>query len=296
LNRRDDGISWLVDASIYVFRSWYLLPEGLTGRDGQPVNAVHGFIDFVYTLLHNEAPTQIGFAFDQSLGQSWRKKIHPGYKANREPAPEALKRQFHDCRRFIAALGIRHAASDRHEADDIIGTWAARARDAGRRVHIVTGDKDLAQLIGPGDLWWEYGRNIRRNAAAIERHYGARPDQIADLLAIAGDASDNIPGVPGIGMATAVKLLKRFDNIDNLLSRTPEIGRAKLRGARRLQHLIEEHREAILLSRRLTGIVCDIDEAEVTPPLTRGDVDEPALTALFDELALPPARRQRWLK
>ncbi len=295
MNRPDDGISWLVDASIYIFRSWYLLPESITDRDGHPVNAVHGFIDFVLGLLRNEAPAQIGFAFDQSLHHDWRKEIHPQYKANREPAPEELKRQFRYCRQFIDALGLRHAASHYHEADDIIGTWAKRARSEGRRVHIITGDKDLAQLIGPDDLWWEYGKNIRRNAGGIEKYYGARPDQIADLLALAGDSSDNIPGVPGIGMATAAKLLKKFDSIDNLLSRTPEIGRARLRGAKRLQHLIEEHRDAILLSRRLTGIVCDIEEPDVTAPLDRGEVDREALAALLEQLDFPAARWGEWL-
>ena len=292
----NDDTVWLVDASIYVFRAWFTLPDSLTDRDGNPVNAVHGFMDFVATLLRNEAPRRIGFAFDRSLAQSWRKEIYPAYKANRDPAPEELKRQFAYCRDFIAALGIRRAASERYEADDIIGTWSVTARAAGRRVNILTGDKDLAQLIGDGDLWWEYGRDIRRNARDIEKKFGVRPDQMADLLAITGDSSDNIPGVPGIGMATAARLLQRFDCIDNLLSRTPEIGRARLRGAKRLQRLVEEHRDTIVLSRRLTAIACDIDEADVAMPLDRGPADQAMLEALFDRRGLDRQRRARWFE
>ncbi len=285
---------WLVDASIYIFRAWFVLPDSITDYDGNPANAVHGFIDFVRALLENERPRWIGFAFDQSLSSSWRREIYPAYKANRPPAPEELKRQFRYCREFIDALGIRAAASDRHEADDIIGTWRTIAASNGQRAHILTGDKDLAQLVGPDDLWWEYGKGIRLTAKGIEKKFGVRPDQMADLLAIAGDSSDNIPGVPGIGMATAAKLLKKFDCIDNLLSRTPEIGRARLRGAKRLQRLVEEHRDTIELSRRLTTIACDIDDAAVTAPLDRGAVDHTALGALFERLRMPPARREAW--
>jgi len=294
LNHEQRATAWLVDASIYIFRAWYTLPDSITDSDGNPVNAVHGFIDFVWSLLQNEHPTQIGFAFDQSLEHSWRKEIYPAYKANREPAPEKLKRQFGYCREFIDALGLRHAASRFHEADDIIGTWAMRAQKDGAKVHIITGDKDLAQLIGKNDLWWEYGKNLRRTAKDIEKKFGVRPDQMADVLAIGGDSSDNIPGVPGIGMVTAAKLLKKFDCIDNLLSRTPEIGRTKLRGAKRLQQLIETHREAILLSRQLTRIVCDIDEADVIRPLQRSKADQEQLETLLRQLSLPNARITAW--
>ena len=288
--------TWLVDSSIYVFRAWYTLPDSITDRDGHPVNAVYGFMEFVWSLLWHERPEQIGFAFDQSLEHSWREEIYPLYKANREPAPEELKRQFRYCREFIDALGIRHAASRFHEADDIIGTWATGAHSSGRKVHIITADKDLAQLIGSHDLWWEYGKNIRRTARDIEKKYGVRPNQMADMLAIAGDSADNIPGVPGIGMITAAKLLKKFDCIDNLLSRTPEIGRSKLHGAKRLQQLIEEHRDVILLSRQLTGIVCDIDEAEVTRPLHRDKVNREKLEAVLHQLGLPRQRITAWMR
>jgi 5'-3' exonuclease len=295
LNNPETPTAWLIDASIYIFRAWYTLPDSLTDRDGHPVNAVYGFMEFVWSLLWNERPEQIGFAFDQSLEHAWRKEIYPAYKANREPAPEELKRQFRYCREFIDALGIRHAASRFHEADDIIGTWATQARSHGQKIHIITGDKDLAQLISRHDLWWEYGKNIRRTATDIEKKFGVRPDQMADVLAIAGDSADNIPGVPGIGMITAAKLLKKFDCIDNLLSRTPEIGRSKLRGAKRLQHLIEAHRDTILLSRRLTGIVCDIDEADVVRPLQRDSVNREKLEGLLHHLSLPQPRIEAWM-
>jgi 5'-3' exonuclease len=290
----DPTTAWLVDSSIYIFKAWYTWPDTLIDVEGNPVNAVLGFMEFVHTLLTKEQPAVIGFAFDQSLENSHRKQIYPAYKANRESAPDELKFQFRLCREFISALGIRHAASTRFEADDIIGTWASQARNRGQRFHIITGDKDLAQLIGHEDLWWEYGQNIQRNEKDIEKKFGVRPDQMADLLAIAGDASDNIPGVPGIGMVTAAKLLKKFDCIDNLLSRSPEIGQSKIRGARRLQGLIEEHRDTILLSRDLTAIVCNLAPDELQTDLQRRAPDLDALDQFLARLNLAPTRRKRW--
>ena len=289
-------VAWLVDSSIYIFRAWYTWPDSLVDTSGKPVNAVFGFLEFVHTLMQKEKPELIGFAFDQSLDNSHRKEIYPAYKANRDPAPEELKYQFRLCRELISAMGLHNEASSRYEADDIIGTWAEHARHKGHAVHVITGDKDLAQLITDGDLWWEYGRNIQRSTQDIEKKYGVRPNQIADLLAIAGDASDNIPGVPGIGMITAAKLLKKFDCIENLLSRAPEIGRAKLRGAKRLQGLIEEHRDAIQLSRQLTGIVCDIDTEEVGRNLQRNQPDIERLDQLFGQLGIHANRRRRWFE
>jgi len=204
---------YLIDSSIYVFRSWFVIPDTITDAEGNPANAVYGFTDFVYQFLAEQQPSHIGFAFDESLKTSYRNEIYPDYKANRESAPEELKRQFQYCRAFLRALGFAEFGSDRFEADDIIGTLAWRYRALGHDIHILTGDKDLAQLIREGDTWWDYARSNRLDSRGIEKRFGVRPERIADQLAIAGDKTDNIPGIPGIGMATAAKLLKRFDSL-----------------------------------------------------------------------------------
>ncbi|RMG54463.1 MAG: flap endonuclease, partial [Gammaproteobacteria bacterium] len=200
---------YLVDSSIYVFRSWFVLPDHITDREGRPVNAVRGFLDFVFQILHETAGQPIGFCFDESLEHSHRREIWPEYKANRAPAPDELKYQFQLCRRFLRAAGLPEFASNRFEADDLIGTLARIHRASGHAIHILTGDKDLAQLIREGDSWWDYARSNRLDARGIYKRFGVPPERIADQLAIAGDKSDNIPGVPGIGMTTAARLLAR---------------------------------------------------------------------------------------
>jgi len=287
--------AWLVDSSIYVFKSWFVLPDTLVDVEGRPINAVLGFLNFVADLLNREQPQHIGFAFDESQKSSFRNEIFPAYKANRDPAPVELKFQFQLCRQFLRAAGIAEFGSDRYEADDLIGSWASVLQSQAYRINVITGDKDLTQLIGSNDLWWEYGKNLKLDSDGVKKKHGVRPDQIADLLAIAGDKVDNIPGVPGIGPATAAKLLNKFDNIENLLSRTPEIGRSKLRGAKRIERLIDENREEILISRKITGVYCDA-EIDHQRGLEMIGGNREALEQLFDQLQLPGYLRQRWIK
>jgi DNA polymerase-1 len=284
---------FLVDSSIYVFRAWFTLPDSLTDRHGRPANAVFGFTDFVYRLIDERRPSRIGFAFDQSLKTSFRNEIYPPYKANRESAPEELKQQFLQCRRFLQAAGISEFSSPHYEADDLIGTLARQTRDEGERLTFVTGDKDLAQLVGAHDTWWEFARDKRLDYRGVEKQFGVRPEQIADQLAIAGDKVDNIPGVPGVGMATAAKLLKRFGTLEDMLADIPAIEHMKIRGAKRLMNLIDEHQDTIRLARQLTGIECAADMPDHAP-LERGAPDEAALNDWFDEMGISPARRERW--
>jgi len=294
----DDPIqetAWLIDSSIYVFKSWYTLPDDLLDINDQPINAVIGFTDFVYRLLSIEKPSNIAFAFDESLATSHRKEIYPEYKANRLPAPQSLRNQFRLCREFIRALGIHEAASPHYEADDLIGTWATALRQKGMLINIITADKDLAQLIHQGDYWWEYQQNRKLDSKAIAKRFKAKPGQIADQLAIAGDKSDNIPGVPGIGMTTAGKLLRKFDNLDNLLASIPQISSMHIRGAPRIQQLIDQYQDRIRLARKLTGICCDIEVVDGAL-FQLADFDESAFLALCKQLNLSKNKQQEWLK
>ena len=286
--------AWLIDSSIYVFKAWYTKTDGHVDIDGQPINAVLGFIDFVYRLLSVEKPALIAFGFDESLKTSHRKEIYPAYKANRSPAPESLRYQFQLCRAFIRSLGIHEGASQHFEADDLIGTWAKTLREHSVPINFITADKDLAQLVYENDHWWEYDRGEKLNAKKITKRFKAKPRQIADQLALAGDKSDNIPGVPYVGMSTAGKLLRRFDNIDNLLASIPEISSMQIREAVRIQSLIEEHQETIKLSRRLTGIKCDIEKIDFNAFFIREKSND-AFSTLATQLQLDDKTQMKWL-
>jgi 5'-3' exonuclease len=283
---------WLVDASIYVFRPWFIRQPTTFDSHGQPSNAVLGFLRFVYNLLQTEQPNCIAFAFDISLQTSTRKAIYPAYKANRTPAPADLKMQFQLCRDFLDALGIVQAASPHFEADDVIGTWAKQQRDNGQACMIISGDKDLAQLVGAGDIWWDYGKRTPLPPGGVKKEFGVWPAQIPDQLALAGDVADNIPGIPGVGMSTAAKLLQKFSNVEVLLSRIPDIGLMKTRGAKRLQELVEEHQATVRLARQLTEIYCDVPDVPLD--LRRKAKDLVQLQALCERLGLSEQQFLLW--
>src|SRR5690606_17234161 len=207
---------YLVDASVFVFRAYYSVPMALVDRDGNPVNALHGFARFIGDLMERVRPEHMAVAFDESLVSSFRNQLYPAYKANREPAPEDLKRQFALCRRLCEALGVATFSSNRYEADDIIGTLAVRMRAQGKRVVLVTRDKDLAQLVRPGDAYWDYIGDARFAYEDITERFGVLPERMPCFLALMGDAVDNIPGVPGVGRKTASMLFRHFESLFHL--------------------------------------------------------------------------------
>lgn len=289
-----DQCVWLVDSSIYVFRAWFVRNQMPYDREHNQVNAVRGFLRFVYQLLHEHRPQRLAFAFDTSLQTSVRKDIYPAYKANREAAPQELKYQFRLCRDFLDALGIVQSASEHYEADDLLGSWATQQQAQNQQIIILSGDKDLAQLIKNDDLWWDFGRRKPMNAGGIKSNFGVWPQQIADQLAVAGDKADNIPGVPGIGMATAAKLLKRFGDVDNMLAKPELIGQMQVHGAKRLQQLITEHQDTIRLAQQLTRINCQIDG--LPTELQRQPKQPEKLAALCELLQLSAEQYQQWLE
>jgi 5'-3' exonuclease len=284
-------VLYLIDASVFIFRAYYSVPIGVADADGNPVNAVHGFARFLGDLLERESPRRIAVAFDESLEQSYRNEIYPSYKANREPAPPELKRQFGLCRQVVSALGIAAFASPRYEADDIIGTLAFRERAAGRCVTIVSRDKDLTQLIGAGDTYWDAVADVRYRHGDIEERYGVAPERMADFLALMGDAVDNIPGVPGVGRKTAATLLKHFGTLDGVFENLEAIPRLKFRGAAFVAQTLREHRDDAFLARKLTAIACDMPLATGPDDLERRAPDFADLDRLYDTLGFGRALR-----
>ena len=283
---------YLVDSSIFVFRAWFGPPR--VNPAGEPNQAFVGFSDFVYRLLSEQAPSRIVFAFDESLAQSARKEIFPEYKANRSPAPDELKRQFGWCREWLYALGLSNVSSRRWEADDLIGSLAHFHRREDLPVAFLTADKDLAQLVEAGDLWWSYLDNRILDYRAIVKKFGVRPDQIAAQLALAGDKVDNIPGVPEVGMKTAARLLKKYDSLEQLCRHLDEVGSMKFRYAARVQQSLIEHRSLLDTSLALTRIECEIEDMRRIDT-ARGCADAGRIVALMNQQGFDASRRQRWL-
>ncbi|MBS0211643.1 MAG: hypothetical protein JSR26_00495 [Proteobacteria bacterium] len=289
----DPHDAYLVDASMYVFRAWHSIPPDLTDADGCPVNAVHGFTRFVLELLERRQPRRIVVAFDAALESSFRNTLYPPYKANRDPAPDELKRQFAHCVTLCEALGLTVLVDNRYEADDLIGSALHRLRAHGLRGVIVSADKDLSQLLQGDDEQWDYARDQRWNAAGVKARYGVHAHQIADFLGLCGDAVDNIPGVPGIGAKTAATLLGHFGSLDALLARHAEIPYLRLRGAAMHAQRLREHRDLALLCRQLATIALDAPLPADLHDGRRGAQDETMLTRLLDHLRVGPMTRRR---
>lgn len=276
---------YLVDASVYIFRAWFSLPDTFVDSDGRPAQAVYGFAGFLTELLEREQPRHIACAFDESLTTSFRNDTYPAYKANRELPPEELEHQLAACREVAEALGIACYASERYEADDLIGTLALRHRAPEMPVTIVTRDKDLGQLITAGDYWWDYAGNKRLDEDGIAAKLGVRPTQIPDLLGLMGDSVDNIPGVKGVGAKTAAVLLEHFDSLDDVYANLDSVAELPVRGAKSLRNKLDEGRDMAFLSRELAVIHCEV-------PMTAADLDDlawrrpdvAAVDTLYDRL------------
>jgi 5'-3' exonuclease len=291
--RYNRPVVYLIDASVYVFRAYYSMPPDMQDRDGRPAHALFGFARFLGDLIERARPEYIAVAFDESLQGSFRNRIYPPYKANREPAPEDLKQQFGRCREFCRHLGIAEFADGEYEADDIIGTLHARLRAEGVPATVVTRDKDLAQLICLGDVYWSYTDNLRLQHHEIAGHFGVPPERYADYLALTGDAVDNIRGVPGIGPKTAAVLLRDFVSLEELYDNLESLAELPIRGAGTLARKLEEHRDAAFLARQLTGIARDMPLTAGREQLRRRPPDLAALGEFFDHHNFGPMLRRQ---
>ena len=286
-------MQYLIDASVYVFRAYYSMPPDMVDAEGNPVNALYGYCRFLGDFIEQVNPEHIAVLFDESLTESFRTEIYPEYKANRDPAPPELKRQFQQCRRFTRALGLMEWGSPRYEADDLIGTLVEHGRTMQRPSTIVSRDKDLAQLLGKQDVFWDFAGKGKVGYEQVPDVFGVWPEQIADFLALAGDAVDNIKGVPGVGKKTAKVLLEHFGSLDNLYANLDTVHEVNVRGAKTLGEKLELHKDAAMLARQLTGIACDapIDDAETAMRRSLPDLGD--VNNLFDEANIGTALRRQ---
>lgn len=281
----DTPTVYLVDASIYVFRAWFAFPDDIVDQDGQPVNALFGFVRTLCEILEQSKARQISVAFDTSLTTSFRNKIYPEYKANREKAPPELSAQFKAAREFSDALGLHTAASDTYEADDLMATVSHRMRADGFRSCFLTADKDLAQLLEGDDVIWDFARRRIITRQTHLEDVGVRCEQVPDYLALMGDSVDNIPGIKGVGAKSAAALLSKFDDLEDLYTNLAQVESMQMRGAKRVMTTLEESREMAFMFRDLTRLHCD---APLTDPdgIERREPDWTHLGSLIDQYNL----------
>ncbi len=260
---------YLIDGSGYIFRAFHALPPLTRPSDGLPVGAVHGFCAMLWKLMGesktSDAPTHIAVIFDAGA-KTFRNDLYDKYKANRPPPPEELVPQFPLIRDAVRAFNVACIEQDGFEADDLIATYARDAAARGGDVTIISSDKDLMQLVGPGIAMLDTMKNKRVGTDEVIEKFGVPPDKVVDVQSLAGDSVDNIPGVPGIGVKTAAELIKEYGDLDSLLARAAEIKQPKRR-----EKLIEFADQA-RVSRELVRLK---DDVPVALPLEAFGVTEP---------------------
>ncbi len=284
---------YAIDASVYIFRAWFSMPDSMVDEDNNPVNALYGFARFLGDFLESAQPELVAVAFDQSLGTCFRNDIYPPYKANRDPAPPELKQQFVRCQQVASALGLADFSEARYEADDLIGTVIRRFRADGVPGTIVSRDKDMVQLLSDGDVLWDYAGNRRVAYDQVHQEYGIQPEQMIDYLALAGDSVDNIPGVRGVGPKTASALLAHFGSLDDLYANLPEVQTLSFRGAKTMADKLARHRDDAFISRKLSAIHCDVPVNTSAAVVKRRPPDLGALNHLYDAAGFGSALRRQ---
>ena len=269
-------ILMLVDGNNLVYRSFFAIPP-LANRAGIPTNAVLGFANVLRKLLADESPALAAVTFDAG-GKTFRHERFDAYKANRPPTPPDLKQQIPNTRKLCEVLGLPIVEIYGIEADDIIGTLARRGLEAGYRIHIVTSDKDLFQLVGDDVTVIHPVAFEHLDAAGVEKKIGVAPARVVDFLAMKGDSVDNIPGVPGIGDKGAAKLIGQYGSLEEILAHASEVKNKRQREA------LQEHHDAALLSKELVTIDSDLDFELDFDELRYQGADRDAARALFEEL------------
>ncbi|MDQ6966436.1 MAG: 5'-3' exonuclease H3TH domain-containing protein, partial [Mariprofundaceae bacterium] len=218
----------LIDGPNYVFRAFHAVRHNLTNSKGEPTNAVFGYVQMLKSVLKDLSPTHVAVAFDPK-GGTFRNRIYSDYKAHRPPMPEDLAAQWPTVLEITEAFRLNLICIEDYEADDVIATLARQADAKGWDVTIVSTDKDLMQLVGTRVWMRDTMKGIDYGNDEVKGRWGVGPERIHDLLALTGDSSDNIPGVPGIGPKTAVELLNAYDTLEGVLSHAPEIKQNKRR-------------------------------------------------------------------
>ena len=267
----------LVDGSSYLYRAYHAFPP-LTNSAGEPTGAMYGVLNMLRSLLMQYQPTHAAVVFD-AKGKTFRDELFEHYKSHRPPMPDDLRAQIEPLHAMVKAMGLPLLAVSGVEADDVIGTLAREAEKAGRPVLISTGDKDMAQLVTPGITLINTMTNTILGPEEVVTKYGVPPELIIDFLALMGDSSDNIPGVPGVGEKTAQGLLQGLGGLDTLFAEPEKIAGLSFRGAKTMAAKLAEHKEVAYLSYQLATIKTDV-ELELT--CDQLEVKQPVVDVLVD--------------
>ena len=261
---------YVIDAMNYIFRAYYALPDNITAPSGMLTNAVLGYLRTLLRIIKERKPEYMAAAFEGDT--SFRNTLFTAYKANRKQPPENLEAQFEYCRRITEAIGVACFEANDYEADDVIGTIAARMSALGHPVVVVTGDKDMSQLVCDSVRIYDIGKEHWFDEAAVREKFGVAPCQIPDLLALHGDHVDNIPGVNGVGEKTARQILAVCRNVEEL-SNAELAPKLSFRGRDEILRRIRENMESVRISRKLATICCEapIDVSPARLRYRRGD-------------------------
>ncbi|WP_447864570.1 DNA polymerase I [Kluyvera sichuanensis] len=247
----------LVDGSSYLYRAYHAFPP-LTNRAGEPTGAMYGVLNMLRSLILQYQPTHAAVVFD-AKGKTFRDELFEDYKSHRPPMPDDLRAQIEPLHIMVKAMGLPLLAVSGVEADDVIGTLAREAEKAGRPVLISTGDKDMAQLVTPGITLINTMTNTILGPDEVVTKYGVPPELIIDFLALMGDSSDNIPGVPGVGEKTAQALLQGLGGLDTLYGEPEKIAGLTFRGAKTMAAKLEQNKDLAYLSYKLATIKTDVE-------------------------------------
>ena len=269
----------LIDGSSYLYRAFFACPP-LTNSKGEPTGAIFGVVNMIRSLMNQYDPTHIAVVFDAS-GGSFRNELYSEYKATREEMPENLRPQIEPIHTILKAMGLPLLCVDGVEADDVIGTLARQAEKENLEVLISTGDKDMAQLVSDKITLINTMNNTILDPEGVMKKFGVPPEKMIDYLALRGDTSDNIPGVPGIGEKTALNLLTHFESLNDIYSHLDEIQKLPIRGAKSLKSKLADHKKEADLCYLLATIKTDVPLDFTTEQLLIGDIDATKLVELF---------------
>ena len=270
-------VLYIIDLSGYVFRAYHAIQTPLTSPTGEPTHAVYGTVAMLTKLVEERKPALLAVAMD-SPGQTFRDELDARYKAHRPPPPPDLPKQMERCREIVEAYRIPIFIEQGLEADDLLATAVKQAKERGLRVVIVSSDKDLMQLVEEGRVVLWDGRDKVYGPAEVEEKFGVPPTQLRDLLALVGDTSDNVPGVPGVGLKTAAELLKEHGTLDALYAALDRVKRQKIRDS------LRDNEGEARLSQQLVSLRVDGDITFDFEALKYGGADVARLRSLFTEL------------
>ncbi|AKP33698.1 DNA polymerase I [Yersinia aleksiciae] len=278
----------LVDGSSYLYRAYHAFPP-LTNGSGEPTGAMYGVLNMLRSLLLQYRPSHVAVVFD-AKGKTFRDELFAEYKSHRPPMPDDLRSQIEPLHQMVKAMGLPLLVVSGVEADDVIGTLAQEAEKAGHSVLISTGDKDMAQLVTPNITLINTMNNAILGPQEVCEKYGVPPELIIDFLALMGDSSDNIPGVPGVGEKTAQALLQGLGGLDSLFSNLDKIPTLTFRGAKTMSAKLEQNKDVAYLSYKLATIKTDVELDVTCDELTVSPPDDEQLHQLFSRYEF-----KRWL-